>query len=312
MTKSTCIVGGGAIGIALATLLSQQQKVYLLVKPQSKISFQSLTPEVTGAIKLHASENLSILEASDLAKINQNLDFWICTRAFDASSAVSELKPYLSKSVGLSIMSNGLGVYQEVLDTIGTQHPVARVLLSFGSLKEDKLQVRIAGALKASLSSSKKDLTYLDQVKGILIELGFDINYEESVLHAEWKKAVTNVIINSICTIANTHNGSLQTNPVLKEQALNMLSEIKLLARSQDVDLSNLTEQIFLDSISTHATNFNSTLVALKNGQRTESEYMIYKIVEIARRLKIKIPVINSVADELRTIELQKVNQVAN
>ncbi|MCB0317194.1 MAG: ketopantoate reductase family protein [Bdellovibrionales bacterium] len=298
-----CIIGAGAVGNALAVLSSHNRETYLLVKPEHKKLYSEDLPEISGAIDKHASPDLRIITREDLSALPDRVDFWICTRAYD----VQNIPEYLSlrdlNNDRFVLASNGLGLFMDLSVDLGSQIPIIRALFSFGVKKTSPTCSELSGSLISTIAARIQDEGFLNETLDFLCDLGFKTSKEQNIAIAEWRKVITNIIVNSLCTIANSNNGVIFKDKKIKIKAAEMLAEIKEVANRDGFNFSNLSEDVFFNSITPHASNINSTLAAIRNKKKTETDFFIGRFLKIANAYGIHTPVTSSVFEELKLIE---------
>lgn len=298
MSPPVCIIGSGPVGITLAVLMSQSRDVYLVSKGGLK-----KIPRISGAMALKASGRLKQIDSAQIGSVAKEAEFWICTRAYDVREVLKQYKSSMLSSSGIVLCSNGLGVFLDAAFDIGRSTPLARVLFSFGARVAEEGEAVLAGSLMASVSSMQEHSGYSDSCGLLLEELGFNVRREVNVAAAEWRKAIANIIVNSLCTIARVKNGVLVEDSELRTQALAMLSEIRQVMKADGFEFPELTDEVFLESILLHADNINSTLAALNSGKKTETDYMMGRFLKIAEDYQIDVPVAAEAAQKLFRLE---------
>ena len=303
MSPPICIVGAGPIGTTLAVLCSHQRQTYLLIKEKQREKYIDLVPEITGELELKASPALSVVTPFELERVPNGTEFWICTRAYDARDVAELVSPRLKDGGSLVLTSNGLGLFMDLAVDLGRSVPIVRALFSFGVKSNSLLSAELTGKLIATVSSMPEHSSYADSTIKLLNKLNFSVKKEKSVAIAEWRKVITNIVINSLCTIADVPNGELQSDPELRLKASQMLSEIREVAKADGFDFSELTDEVFFDSISAHAGNINSTLAAVREDRKTETYYFVGRFLKIAESYGIPVPITKQVESQLKLIE---------
>jgi 2-dehydropantoate 2-reductase len=287
-----CIVGPGALGIFLACRLSQQHNVWLLAKDKHLDALQDRDLKVAGAAEqVVPAGEIKIITEDEIHKLPNDVSYWLCVKAYDLDQSVHMLRRVLTPATPLLFLSNGLGIFLQIAMSIGRRIPMVRVCANFGVKKLSAVEVELAGAVHFSLSSLKEHEEAKRNVNNILAKIAESIICEKDVATAEWNKALINLVVNSICTVADSHNAVIAENSNLRSLALQVLEEIHLVAEADGFDLPNCSEEAFFSAIEPHHSNINSTLADLRSGRRTETEYLLGRFLRIAEDNNVEVPV---------------------
>ncbi|RMG45211.1 MAG: hypothetical protein D6719_00550, partial [Candidatus Dadabacteria bacterium] len=182
---------------------------------------------------------------------------------------------------------------------------VLRLLLSFGAFKLEPHTVKVSGELKASLACLATDAEGAKKLCTTLTQSGFSCTQEESVKLAEWKKLLVNMAVNPICALAGTTNGAVIENSHLRELAFAALDEVRRVALKEGVNLFESDNANILDSITKHSANLNSMLIDLKNKKQTEIDFIAGKLIEIANKHSVSVPVTKTLHSLIKAIEMK-------
>lgn len=275
-----CIVGAGAVGLLLAALLSETKRVALFVKKGRYDELVNAQPRVSGHI-VRSARNLSIFsETRDLSADS----YWLCVKSHSLHDAVAELGPIVRRDrASVVCASNGFAIHEELTALLpGT--PLIRLLCGFGAKLVGPAETLLAGPMSAVCSSGTESEKERAQTAALLLGIGCDCVEDDDPRRAEWRKALVNVPVNTICSILDTENGALLTHPDLRATAERMIEEVLAAAEKDGRPLRVLATDV-IESVRAHAANINSTLADIRAHKPTESAAIVGRIVSAALAL---------------------------
>ena len=272
------IVGAGALGNMLATKLSRNNNVKLIVKKRH-----------TGLI-----ENQEIL-FKDIdgniikSKINigtdiENCDLIIlCVKSYDAQILIPKLSsldtPILLCQNGLKAMNYALkNIDEKRLSYLVTGNGISKI--KAGISEHRGLGFTYLG----NLSESKSNL--LQNISKNLKEEGMDCSIVENIEEFVWLKTVINSAINPIATLAEVKNGKLG-NPELNDEVKKLCEESSKIAYSNGIKLPLDPWKEINKIIEKTADNKCSMLQDLENNQQTEIDAINGELIRIGKKLSI-------------------------
>ena len=272
------IIGAGALGNMLATKLSRNNEVKLIVKKKH-----------TGLI-----ENQEILfrdiEGNIIkSKINigteiENCDLMIlCVKSYDAQILIQKLSsldtPLLLCQNGLKTMNYALNnIDEKRLSYLVTGNGISKIKTGISEHKG------LGFTYLGNLSKSKSNL--LQNISKNLKEENMDCKIVGNIEEFVWLKTVINSAINPIATLAEVKNGKLK-NPELNDEVKKLCEESSKVASSNGIKLP-LDPWIEINKIiEKTADNKCSMLQDLENNQQTEIDAINGELIRIGKKLSI-------------------------
>ena len=287
------MIGGGALGMYLTAKLSFHHDVTLITRRTTAGLKIQLEGEESGTVsKFHT-------KTWDKVSIPAKAILFLCTKAYDLDSVLKQVEPNLSRTTTVVLCQNGLGVHMQAADIVGRRAPLVR-LLSLLGVKREGSKLQISGKPKSTIASIPEDAKECSEVKELLFEAGFLVTTAPSIVIAEWEKAIVNIVINSIATLADAPNGYIIENSENKALAERTISEVRMVARAEGVEISSLSDCDIFSRIENSKNNINSTLADLRAGRATEIEYMIGRAVRIGQSHGVKIPTLEGLYQRLK------------
>ena len=210
---------------------------------------------------------------------------WIATPAWAVATVLG--REDLPKSVPILITSNGLGVYETAMKSIAAAkgNSIHRAALWLGvSLDPSTRSVIENGVDHVEIAP------YHPIFHETLGKIGVPCKVAADPIHLEWRKALTNLVINPICALADRENGAILTDPALHARAKRVLEECVEVARALGISLTSLDEAQVWNTAERTAQNRNSMLQAKNAGKRTEIEFLTARLVALGREIGIATP----------------------
>lgn len=299
--RELCVIGGGALGLTISIKLSHLLPVCLVVKPGQESSRSRENLAITGHEQASAGRLRVATGASAAAS-----SYWLCVKAADIVGAIGALPATSREPVVLA--GNGLGVFEEVRKLLPPARPLIRLVCNFGAALQPDGSVRLAGALAAVCASLEDHAAARDQIAELMSRFPAAVETSSNPLAAEWGKALVNVPVNSLCTLADAPNGAILDRPELREQAIELMKEVRLAASASGIELGEDYGQV-LEGIRAHASNINSTLSDIRAGRPTETEFILGRVVEKARSVGIRLVRCEDVLERMRSLEREHVRR---
>lgn len=257
------VVGGGAVGLLLASYLAEQGDVTVVVRRQEQQRALQ-TSGITRIIQQHKKTYDVHVTTTIPNEPAQHI--FICTKAYALPAVVEQLRNVHYTSV--TGCQNGLA-HMEVLKQL--PHSYACVV-EFGALKKSDTQVVHTGIGRiviGSLTASTEQ--YIASMETLPVEYSNDI--EQMV----WRKALLNCFINPLTAIMHVKNGELVDNQALfaiveqlyRELAIALPEKMQLVAMEDVVALCRKT-----------ALNYSSMCVDVQQKRQTEIEEIVGAVLQ--------------------------------
>ncbi len=272
------IVGAGALGNMLATKLSRNNKVKLIVKSKhtglienQEILFRDIEGNIIKS-KIKIGTNI------------ENCDLIIlCVKSYDAEILIQELSrldtPILLCQNGLKIMNYALkNIDEKRISYLVTGNGISKIKTGISEHKG------LGFTYLGNLSKSKSNL--LHSISNNLKEQDMDCSIVENIEEFVWLKTVINSAINPIATLAEVKNGKLG-NPELNDEVKKLCEESSNIASSNGITLPLDPWREINKIIEKTADNKCSMLQDLENNQQTEIDAINGELIRIGKKLSI-------------------------
>jgi len=272
------IIGAGALGNMLATKLSRNNQVKLIVKKKHTDLIKNqeiLFRDIEGNI---------IKSKIKIGTEIENCDLMIlCVKSYDAQILIQKLSnldtPLLLCQNGLKTMNYAINnIDKKRLSYLVTGNGISKIKTGISEHKG------LGFTYLGNLSKSKSNL--LQNISKNLKEEDMDCKIVENIEEFVWLKTVINSAINPIATLAEVKNGKLK-NPELNNEVKKLCEESSKIASSNGIKLP-LDPWIEINKIiEKTADNKCSMLQDLENNQQTEIDAINGELIRIGKKLSI-------------------------
>lgn len=308
------IIGSGAIGIAIgASLISQDANVSFYSSKKTSQALKENGIERTGLFKHLTVDSKEFRVYEDYNQMPENyFDFIAIAVKTTANTQIAkELhnhKSIMAENARILIFQNGFGYEEEYMKYFKKESIFVTSILT-GFKRHDRHVSEITGHTHPLMIGSKYG--NIDDVKIItrmLSKSGFPSKTSETIEHDIWAKMLFNCALNPLSAILNVKYGKLGEN----EHCIEIINELidetfEVMEKSGHTTNWPTVEeyknaffnQFFPDGYE----HTSSMLMDINNKNKTEIDTLNGKIVELAEKLNIKVPVSKTITNIIKTME---------
>lgn len=251
------VIGGGAVGLLLASYLAQQGDVTIVVRrKEQQETLQNGLTRICGD-----EQTTNRVTVTTTIPNDDTQHIFICTKAYALARVIEQLQHVPYRTV--SGCQNGLA-HIELLRTLRNSNAC---VVEFGALKKDEATVVHTGIGRiviGSLSGGESpDVCSSDALPVI---------YSEEIERIVWRKALLNCFINPLTAIMQVRNGDIIQNESLRaivEQLFDELCEA-FPVQMQDVSMADIVALC-----EKTAANYSSMCVDVRDGRQTEIDEIV-------------------------------------
>jgi len=283
------VIGGGAIGMALAaTLVDEGRKVTVVRTRVNAQPIGSCNVAVEYGEGETVTATLEMARMADLATLSDGI-FVIATKAIANSFIAAELTRRQARGP-IVVMQNGLGVETPFVDSGFTD--VYRCILYATSQEIDDGRFRFRPVAASPVGAVSVNHAMLGNVVNHLNTVRFPFRMEERIEGEVWRKTIMNAVFNSVCPLLDTDNGIFHRDHQVAAIAIDLIREMMQVTERLGFGFTEgeLLEQLLLISRRSDG-QLISTLQDLKKGNETEIEFLNLEIARIAESLSPAIQV---------------------
>lgn len=263
ITHPVCILGAGALGRFLARELKQKEIFSLRERTE-------ILPE-----------GVRVLPFPQVFKQPLPQTVIFAGKSFQFSDALQKLRAIEQseqEKIRLLILSNGMGLYEEAAQF--WRGSLLRGVVNTGVQISSDNQLRVLGEAVFVFAADGKAAEEL-----------------------EWKKAITNTVINGIATQYRCKNGELETNPAYRAVCQELLEELKVIANKKFSHFMDKDDALVWRIVHNTSENVNSLLQDLLS-KRNQFEWKNYggAIHRFARKNGLSTPHLDHVVAQLLSL----------
>ncbi len=236
------IIGAGAVGKALAVLLSMHGRQVMLVRAStdsSVVTSEDITLNTSAFLLRHRKEDQGVL-----CELSYITELVVITESHsNRSSRESEQK---QGEFHLVVMQNGLNVEQPFLNL---KNVYRCVLFSTSQVLEDGI-LSFKAVSPSPIGPVNAPVGDLDDIVNLLHTPEFAFRAEPDINRFAWEKTIINCAFNSICPLLEADNGIFYRNEMALGIATAIISEGVRLAAEYGVviDEKLIVERLLLIS----------------------------------------------------------------
>jgi len=271
------ILGAGSMGCLWAAHLSHSNPVCFVSRkptPHSNKQFILHKPYQQDASH-YLIPSFSIQETTNQDKPITIHTLLVCTKSYDALSALTELKPKLSDHTIIILFQNGLGSQQDVINAF-PDNPIFAAVSTEGANKKSDTEIIHAGIGETQLgllNTSKHNL--LDTCHTTLVSSGLIVNKHPDIWQALWTKLIINCAINPFTALLDCSNGKLRQHDYFKQHWPSLKQELSSLLSIADYPKNEVEiEQLVFEVMGKTQHNISSMLQDIRNQRPTEVDHI--------------------------------------
>lgn len=291
------ILGAGSLGRLWGALLPPGQVCYLPRPEQpapSPLNYILRTPEqqtrTVTLPPLTAACSLSLL--------------LVTTKAGDTLTALTSWLPKIPAQVPVLLFQNGLGSQQAVAERF-PERPLLAASTTEGANRPDATTLVHAGRGETwigALTEAGRPLVE-DSVRRLSAS-GLVLHSTEHIRERLWQKLVINAGINPFTAILGCRNGELPEAPLFRRHIRPLCEEMAALMAAAGVARPGAEElQTRIEAVARRTgANTSSMLSDVRQGRKTEIDYINGYLVRLGSQLGIPTPVNRMLTERVRQL----------
>jgi len=285
------VLGGGAVGLALAAHLAGEGRRAILVRTsRHDIPAGLVTLKVHGPADSTLEARVETISFAQMDRLDGILV--VATKSHANAALAAGLRGKAARGP-LVLLQNGLSVESSFLEEGFTDVHRGVLYMTAQLPAENEVTFRAITSSPIGIVNG----TGLEDCVKALATTGFPFHAEENIQRDIWKKAIMNAVFNSICPLLDMDNGVFARSAEAAGIAAQIIRECAALASARGVSLpaDELMEQVFRISRGSQGVLI-STLQDINNGRPTEIESLNLEMARIAASLE---PAIDLTCTEL-------------
>ncbi|OIJ17735.1 hypothetical protein BKP45_19395 [Anaerobacillus alkalidiazotrophicus] len=295
------IVGGGSVGLLLASYLSKSGfhvTIYTKTDEQAnKINKMGITLESGMSLTRVRVKSVTF---SKIKEFNDDILF-LAVKQYNLQEVVSTLQNLQGKVSTVVFMQNGMSHIKYLNKLISKADNVYVGIVEHGALKRTPTDVKHTGIGVLKIGCYFENGNHPIHIWKRLSEVGFLTEVHENWMDIMEKKLVVNGVINPLTAIYKVTNGSLLTNNYYFEAMKLLFEEISSIYNCTEEDWQQIIQICHKTS-----QNRSSMLKDLEGGRTTEIEAITGVILDKANKLGVHLPYNQFLYTGIKGMELQR------
>lgn len=283
------ILGSGSMGCLWASYFEECTNIHFITRSLGVSEYTFNKQPQNQNVR---SQKIGI---DSLMKTPDKIKFLIvCTKAFDALNAITNIQQKLAKNCQIILIQNGMGSQQSIADAF-PKLAVYACSSTEGAYKKSENTLIHAGAGENHIGPMTQHAT-IDKLCSWLPHSCYQ--WHDVIEPILWKKLVINAAINPLTVVYQCQNGELLTHKKAHEHMKNLCLELDELCIKLNF---NLTPTLSLAETICHLTakNYSSMFQDNKHHRQTEIEYITGFVINECNKLSIPCPINQSLYSKI-------------
>ncbi len=285
------VIGPGSMGLLYGGKLSECADVTLIGNNEENIR---LINENGVIIKRDDVSKHYTVKASKGVDIKEPFDLLIMfTKAYLTEAALEQNRELIEKNTYLLTLQNGAG-HEAVLSKYVDEQRVILGTTAQGSSRENAYTIVNSGLGETAigaLSPTEENQAFIRNVINVFEKAGFPCVCADNIRQMVWNKLMINASSSVLSGVLQVRQGYIVENKDAFEMCKKLIIEICTVANAEGLRFSH-DEQI--QRLENHLKNAPNGLTSiysdLKNGRKTEVDYINGAVIRAAQKHKLAVP----------------------
>jgi 2-dehydropantoate 2-reductase len=300
------ILGPGAIGLLFGGKFSKTNDVIFIDYKKERVE----KIKKYGIVIEEENEKISIpIDITEDVKEMKKVDIiMICVKSYSTEDAIKRIRNVIDDNTIILTLQNGLGNIETIAKYVKSDQIIVGVT-SEGANRIDDNYVIHSGKGKTFIGEMNSKVTErIKSIKEIFAKNGFETYYTDKIESYLWHKLIINTGINALATIFNIKNGELLRPEILSYVKL-VINESEKVAKAKGIKLisTNYFDEVKEVCKNTYE-NINSMLQDIRNGKKTEIDYINGAIVKEGKKIGIPTPVNEALVNLINSLLTRRAN----
>ncbi len=227
----------------------------------------------------------------------------LLTKAYQTSSALKRVKPWLAETCPVLSLQNGLTPRMRMVEILGESRTISGTTTCAAEQIEPGI-VRHNGGESVLLGRHPEVEAYRDMLQ----TAGFDVTVVDDIRRMTWEKAIINSAANPVGAILRMKNGDMSGLPDVMSLMDSLIGEACDVAAADGCPIeAERMRQRLRDILSASSNNRCSMLQDVLHGRETEINDINGAILELAEKYRIQTPVQRTVTQLVRYIRREEI-----
>ena len=288
------VIGPGAMGLLYGAKLSQCAEVVLVgnnAQHVKEINDNGIT------LKRDGEETVYHVPAVLSGQIKEPTDMAILfTKAYLTEEALEQNKALIGPDTVLLTLQNGAG-HEETLSRFAENKNILIGTTAQGSYRENAHTIvnsglgdTAIGAISGDLAGTA-DIIGIEEIRSVFEKSGFPCRISDNIKQMVWNKLMINASSSVLSGVLSVNQGYVVENSNAWEICKDLIREICATATGEGYpfDEAEQTERI-ANHLKNAPGGYTSIYADLRNGRKTEVDYISGSVVKAAKRQGKTVP----------------------
>jgi len=282
------IFGGGSMGLAYAGLISKIASDVLLFvrRPEqvTAINKEGLTLQTSKGkqpIKVKATANPNDLKEADSVVM--------LVKNYDSESAAKVIAGNTKESCVIMTTESGIGV-EEIYNEVCSPRKIIRAVSYLGCKRLSDTSTQIGENMNIVIQRPDESNKIAIELVELMQKAGFQVELSDNINDIVWKKMIVVTAQQATSALTGLTFGQLLESEDALALAKNLLGELKLVSKKENIHLSDDLMKIVKNNWKSLPSHKSSMYQDLKSGRKTEIDMMNGAIVRLGAKHGIPTP----------------------
>ncbi len=297
------IVGLGGVGGTIGAMLADHHDHVVFLargKRLESIRERGLTLKSAAYGEVTAFPEQASDDAAQLGPVDY---LFLCVKNYTLEETCRQIAPKVSDDTVIIPLLNGIDVSERVRRHLGRGIVLDALVYVITGTDEAfivhhtspycRIHLGIADHVKATIPEAGR---ILNEAREVIEHAGLEAVIEHDIEAAIWKKYILNCAYNVVTAWYNATTDELRSNARAVDELRSLLAEACLIARTLEIRIPSDLEITHLDHILNYQAGASTSSLKrdIEAGRPNELEVFSGKLLELAARLDLSIPVTES------------------
>ena len=282
------ILGAGAIGSYYGAMLSKHCNVLLVGRKEHVNAVNSQGLKVDGLVE----GIFKVKATTEVGEIKENTVVLLTTKVIDSQEAILSIKDKVKADTIIVCLQNGYGIEKLVRNMVGCR--VLRAVTDQSVIFEEPGRIKISYIGYFKIEKIEESEKIVEDLK----QCGLEAKVSQNITQDVWKKMLINCVLNPLTAIYGIKNSKVTEH---QQEMKDILREVKLVLDKEGIMFDKKEyEEICKMKFSE---NLSSMLQDIRNGRKTEIDYINGAVVKLGQKHNIPTPANKEIVEKIHAIE---------
>ena len=297
----TAVIGPGSMGLLFGGILSRTTEVILIgnnAEHIRKINRDQVTIKRDGQTETYGVPAFSNGAAEGPVDL-----IILFTKAYVTRQALEENAQLIGPDTLILTLQNGAG-HEEVLQEFVPRDRILLGTTNQGSYRESTSVIVHSGLGETTIGSLTGNASRCEAVCSLFSAAGFPCSVSQDIRFTVWNKLMINASSSVLSGVLGVNQGYIASDPASWEICQDLIREI---CRAAAVAGCKFDEEEQIERIRKHLENapdgYTSLYADLKNGRKTEVDFISGHVVRTAEKHGLSVPVQKCIVRMVHALE---------